>query len=141
MQIGEENQAFAEVNVLAFDGLLDLDHHLGLAPGIARIADDLRTCILVLGIGESGLRPGLSFNQHLVASLSERFYPGGRDSDPRLIVLDLFRNADNHGCTSSQVWRDCSAKHAEMGSPESSQGTLFSFFYCNFRTRARLAVQ
>ena len=47
VKVGEEDQAFAEVDVLLLDGLLDLDDHVGFAPDIAGVANDLRTGVLV----------------------------------------------------------------------------------------------
>ncbi len=96
MQIGEENQAFAEVDVLRLDGLLDLDHHVGLAPGVAGVADHLRAGVLVLGVGKTGLRAGLGLDQNLVAGFGERLYASRRNANARFVVLDFFGNADDH---------------------------------------------
>ncbi len=72
MQIGEQDQTFAEVDVLQLDGLLHLDDHLGLAPHKARVTDDFRAGILVLRIRESGLRACKRFDENGVTSLSKR---------------------------------------------------------------------
>ena len=69
MKIGEEDEAFAEEDVLALDGLLDLDHHFGLAPDVTGFADDFGSGVLVIFVGKTGERTGLSFNQYFVAGL------------------------------------------------------------------------
>ena len=97
MQIGEENQSFAEINILLFDRLLDLDDQIRFAPDIACIADDFRSGVLVVCIGKSGLRAGLRFDEDFVASFGEFFNTRWRNADPGFVVLDLFGNADNHG--------------------------------------------
>ena len=97
MQIGEEHEAFAEVDILRFDGLLDLDDHIGFAPDKARVADNLRAGVLVLRIEETRLRAGLRFDEDCVAGLGERFHACRSDADAGFVVLDLFRNADDHG--------------------------------------------
>ena len=107
MQIGEENQAFAEINVLAFDGLLDLDDHVGVAPRVTRVAHNLGAGVLVFGIGEAGLRAGLGFDQNCVTGLSERFHARGGDSDAGFVVLDFLGNADDHGFSSFAMAQTC----------------------------------
>ena len=96
MKIGEENQAFAEVDILRLDGLLDLDHHVGFAPDIAGVADNLRAGVLVLRVKETGLRAGLGLDQNRVAGFGERFDACRSDADAGFVVLDLFGNADDH---------------------------------------------
>ena len=96
MQIREEDEAFAEIGVLLFDGLFDLDDRFGLTPDVAAIADDLGSSVLVVVISEAGELAGMSLDEYLVPGFSEGSNAGGSDTDARFIVFDLFGNADDH---------------------------------------------
>ncbi len=97
MQIREENQTFAEEDVLLLDGLLDLDHHVGLAPHVTGFADNFGTGILVLFVREAGTGASLGFDQYIVAGFAQRLDCGWGNADAGFVVLDLFGNADDHG--------------------------------------------
>ena len=121
VQIGKQHQAFAEENVLLLDGLLDLDHHLGLAPGIAGVAHNLRAGILIFGVVEARLRAGLGLHQHLVAGLGQRLHAGRSHANARFVVLDLFGNADDHRCGSFiQAMRDSMSSRGRPAISEKS---------------------
>jgi len=49
VEVGEEDQAFAEEGVFFFDWFFDFDDHVGVAPDVVRRADDL-------GAGVTGTR-------------------------------------------------------------------------------------
>ena len=53
MEIGEEHQALAEIDVLLLDGLLDLDHGIGLAPDVSGVPHDFGAGVLVARVGKT----------------------------------------------------------------------------------------
>ena len=71
MEVGEEDEAFAEVLVLLFDGLLDLDDHLGEAPDVVGRADDLGAGGLVLVVGHGGERAGVMLDEDFVSGFDQ----------------------------------------------------------------------
>ena len=77
MQIGEEDEALAEVAVFFFDWLFDLDDHVGEPPDVVGGADDLGAGGLVFVVGHGGERSGVVLDQHLVAGFDERLYAAG----------------------------------------------------------------
>ena len=96
MEIGEEDQPLAEEEALLLDGLLDLDHHLRVAPDSAVFTHDLSAGILVLRIGKARERAGLCLDQNRVASLGEGFHTCRGNADAGFVVFDLSGNADDH---------------------------------------------
>ena len=71
MEVGEEDKAIAEVPVLLFDGLLDLDDHVSEAPDIVSGADDLGSVGLVVVVRHRGERAGVVLDEHLVAGFDQ----------------------------------------------------------------------
>ncbi len=96
VEIGEEDEALAEVAVLRFDGLLDLDDHVGEAPDVVGGADDLGAGGLVFVVGHGGERSGVMLDEDLVAGFDQGFDAGGRNADAALVIFYFFGNADNH---------------------------------------------
>ena len=105
VQIGEEDEAVAEVVVLLFDGFLDLDDHLGGAPEVGGVADDLGADGLVIVVGEAGELAGVVFDEHLVAGFGERFGAGGSNADAGFVIFNLFGDTDNHSQKTSPEYR------------------------------------
>ena len=89
MQVGEQHQTFAEVDIFRFDRLLDFDNGVGLAPHVPRVAHDFGARILVFVIGKSRLRAGVRFHQNLVAGIGQHLYAGGSHAYARLVILNL----------------------------------------------------
>ena len=82
MEVGEEDEAFAEVVVLLLDGLLDLDDHVGGAPEV--VWRGRRSRRRRSGTRRRGSRrgaPALCFDEHFVAGFGEGFDSGGGDAD------------------------------------------------------------
>ena len=96
MEVGEEDQAFAEVAVLLLDRLLDLDDHVGEAPDVVGGADDLGAGGLVFVVGHGGEGSGVMLDEDLVAGLDQGLDSGRGDADAALVVFYFFGNADNH---------------------------------------------
>ena len=96
VEVGEEDEAFAEVAVLLLDGLLDLDDHVGEAPDVVGGADDLGAVGLVLVVGHGGESAGVVLDEDLVAGLDQGLDAGGSDADAALVIFYFFGNANNH---------------------------------------------
>ncbi len=101
MKIGEQDEALAEVPVLLFDRLLDLDDHLGKPPDIVRRADDLRSGSLIFVVRHRREDTGIMLDQHLMPGLHQRLDAGRRYSHAALVILYLFWNANNHFASTS----------------------------------------
>ena len=71
VEVGEEDEAFAEVPVLLLDGLLDLDDHVGEAPDVVGGADDLGAGGLVFVVGHGGESAGVVLDENFVAGLDQ----------------------------------------------------------------------
>lgn len=67
VEVGKENQAFAEVDVFFFDWFFDFDDHVSVAPDVVRCANDFGACGLVFVVGEGGEVAGLGLHQDGVA--------------------------------------------------------------------------
>jgi len=96
MEVGEEDEALAEPGVLLFDGLFDLDDHVGVAPDVAGVANDFCADGLVVGVGEAGEGAGVGFYEDLVAGVYEGFDARGGDAYTALVVFDFLGYADDH---------------------------------------------
>ena len=96
MEVGEEDEAFAEVLVLLFDGLLDLDDHVGEAPDVVGGADDLGAGGLVLVVGHGGEGAGVGLDEDFVAGFDERFDSGGGYADAALVVFHFLGDTNDH---------------------------------------------
>ena len=105
VEVGEEDEAFAEVDVLLFDGLLDLDDHVGVAPDVAGVADDLCADGLVVVVGEGGKRAGVVFDEHLVAGFDEGFDACWGYAYAALVVFHFLGYADDHAFSLKSPFR------------------------------------
>ena len=96
MQIGVEDQVFAEETVFALDGLLDLHDHAGLVPdglcGVLQSGAGLH----ILLIGETGTQSGALLHQYGVPSLYKGADCVRGQSHAELIVFDFLYYADRH---------------------------------------------
>jgi hypothetical protein len=112
VQVGEERKFRAKVIVLARNGLLDLDHHLGVGPDVIRLADDLRSNGLVFVIGKAGERTGVVLDKDLMACIDKRSHTRRGDADTRLMVFDFLGNTDNHRFLSHILSKvNCNGEH------------------------------
>ena len=76
VQVGEEGQALAHAVVLLGHGLLDLEHHVRLAPdvvGASTIARPAATYSSSL----IGTEPGALLDEHVVTVATSSWTPGG----------------------------------------------------------------
>jgi hypothetical protein len=95
VEVGEEDESFAQELVLRRQRLLDLEQELGLTPHVFG-RGDRRADSLVLVVGERAAVPGLVLDQHVVAALHELARAGRGQRDPVLVRLDLLDDADLH---------------------------------------------
>src|ERR1017187_271245 len=102
MQVREENQAGPEMFVLGLLRFFHFHHQIGLAPDFGRALHDGPARLHVLAIGNGAALAGLGFHQYLVARLPQGGDAAGHQPDARLVVFDLFRNADDHGSLSPE---------------------------------------
>ncbi len=96
VEVGEEDQAGAEVGVLLFDGLLDLDDHVGGVPDAGGVGDDFGADGLVFLVGEGGEGAGVVLDEHLVAGVDKGFGAGWGDADAAFVVFYFLGDADDH---------------------------------------------
>src|SRR6202012_3651723 len=96
VKVGEEDEAVSEVVVLLFDGLFDLDDHLGGAPEVGGVADDFGADGLVVIVREAGELAGVVLDEHLVAGLGEGLGTGGGYDYSALVIFDFLGYTNNH---------------------------------------------
>ena len=96
VKVGEQNQALAQPVVLLGDRLLDLEHHVGVAPDLVGSVEQLRPGGLELSVVIDDPTPARTLDEDLVTALDELVHADGRDRHPVLVVLDFLRDADLH---------------------------------------------
>ena len=96
VQVREQDQALAEAVVFGLDRFLDLQHHVGAAPNVVGLGDDLGTGDRVFLIRDAGAQASAALNENLVAVGAEFVDARCRDGDAELVVLDLFGYTDDH---------------------------------------------
>ncbi len=99
MEIGEENEAFAEVLVLLFDGLLDLDDHLGETPDVVGRTCDLRACCLILLVGHGGECACLLLDEDFVSGFDQGLDACRGYAYAALVILHFPGHTNNHSFT------------------------------------------
>src|SRR5580658_224842 len=105
VEVSEEDKAIAEVVVLLFDRLFDLDDHLGGAPEVGGVADDFGSDGLVVVVGEAGELAGVGLDEHLVAGLGKGLGTGRSNADAGFVIFNLFGDTDNHLQKTSPEYR------------------------------------
>ncbi len=96
VEVGEEDEAFAEVAVLGLGGLFDFDDHVGEAPDVIGGADDFSAGGLEVVVGEGGECAGVGFDEDFVAAFGESFDSSRGDAYATLVIFYFFGYADNH---------------------------------------------
>jgi hypothetical protein len=96
VQVGEEDQVFAEVIILGRGGLFDLDDHVGVAPDVVGFTDDLCANGLIFVVGEGREGSGVVFDEDLVAGVDEGLYTGGGYAYAALVVFHFLGYTDDH---------------------------------------------
>src|SRR4029077_2572635 len=81
---------------LGRERLLDLDDHLGARKHRIRIGDDLGAGRLVIRIGKTRAKPGIGLDNDVVTLVGKLPHRRGHEPDAIFVVLDLFRDADEH---------------------------------------------
>ena len=99
VQIGEQRLSGAQQFAFGQLRLLDLDDEIGGARRRRPRAARCRAGGLIVRIVETDARAGAALHQHLVSGVDEFAHPGGHQTDPILMNLDLFGDADFHGMT------------------------------------------
>ena len=97
VQVGEQRQVLAEAVVFLLDGLLDLEHHVGLAPEVVGGIDDARALGDELLVGDRAAEARAFLDEHLMAVGHEFTHADRGDRDAIFVVLDLAGYADSHG--------------------------------------------
>ena len=95
VQIGEEQQAFAEVFVFALQRFLHLHDHVGLGPDIGHGHHGSAGSLVVV-IRNAAAETGADFDHDLVAMVLQSFDASGGDAYTMFVGLDFFGNADKH---------------------------------------------
>jgi hypothetical protein len=101
VEVGEEGQALVHPVVLLGDGLLHLEHHVGVVPDLVGAVQDLRAGRLVLAVVDLRPDPGAPLDVHVVAVGRELVHADRGDGDAVLVVLDFLGDADLHRALSS----------------------------------------
>ena len=84
--------------------LLDLHDEIGRREDVLAALRDGRARRLIVRVLESDTRPGAALHEHLVSGVDELANARGHQSHPILVNLDLFGDADFHGCCSAFEW-------------------------------------
>ena len=96
VEVGEEDEAGAEVGIFLGDGLFDLDDHVGGAPDAGGVGDDFSADGLVFGVGEGGQGSCAGFDEDLVAGVDKGFGAGWGYAYAAFVVFDFLGDADDH---------------------------------------------
>ena len=72
MQIGEQDQAGAEVRIFGRLRLLHLDDEIGLAPNLGGAGKDLGARVDIFAVGDGTAGAGLGFDEHAMAGFTQR---------------------------------------------------------------------
>ena len=104
VEVGEEDEAFAEVLVLLFDGLLDLDDHVGEAPDV--VGGRRRSRRRRPGSRRRGWRRArrrCASTSTLWPASTRALDAGGGNADAALVVFDFLGYTDNHASLRFQM--------------------------------------
>ena len=103
MEVGEQQLAFAYQRVLASYRFLDLDNHFGDGIDFFDGRKNLRTGFHILFIGKAAVDTCGMLHVYRMTSLNQFAYSGRSHGHAIFIVLDFFRNSDNHNRISLRV--------------------------------------
>src|SRR5690606_15027267 len=93
VEVRDEDEVFAQVAVLALNGLFDLEHHL-LGPGLLRADTGAGTRGRVVIVGEARAGPGSSFDADPVTGRDQSLDGARSGSYSALLGLDLLDDAN-----------------------------------------------
>jgi hypothetical protein len=96
MQVGEQDQAGPQITILGRLRFFDFHNEAGLAPHLGSLLHDTGPGLHVLPICNGAALAGPGFDQYLMTRLPERKDPAGHEPDARLVILNLFRDSDDH---------------------------------------------
>jgi hypothetical protein len=108
MEISEEDLAAPQHLAFARERLLDLHDHVGTLEDLTRAVGDDRARRNIFVVAKTRADACGGLHQHLVTALDQFRHGGGREPDPKFVVLDLLGNADQHGGTFQASF--CSAR-------------------------------
>ena len=89
-----EDDLPGEIPILAFQGLFDLEHELGIPSRFRR--NEGRPDRAVVSVTKAGAGTSAGFHPNLVTRPDERLRASRRERHPILPHLDLFQHADFH---------------------------------------------
>src|SRR5258707_1031956 len=108
MQVNEKDQIGAQINRLrGGPRLFDLHNEVGLAPDLGSVLHNPGPGLHVLAIRDGAAVAGPGFDQYLMTRLTKRDDPAGHEPNARFVVLNLFRNSDDHNrnlILASSIW-------------------------------------
>ena len=81
---------------LGRDRLLDLDDHVGAAPDVGGLGDDLGAGRAIGLVGDAAALAGAGLHQHAVAGVDERLRARRHHADAVLADLHFLRDTDDH---------------------------------------------
>ena len=96
VEVGEEDQAGAEVGVLLFHRFLDLDDHVGGVPDAGGVGHDFGAYGEVVFVGEGREGTGVVLDEDLMAGVDKGFGAGWGDADAAFVVFYFPGDADDH---------------------------------------------
>ena len=62
----------------------------------AAVGEDFRACVDVFAVGDGAAGAGLGLHQHPMAGFAQRRYAARNQADARFVILNFFRDADDH---------------------------------------------
>jgi hypothetical protein len=95
--IGEQNLSLPQQRDLRFQRLFHLHDHLGPAVDRRGVGYDDRPGLPKFLIRDTAALPRLRLDQYPVPGLDQGPHPGRHHPHPVFVVLDFFRNSDDHG--------------------------------------------
>ena len=123
VEVGEQGQALVHAVVLLRDGLLDLEHHLGVVPDLVGTVEDLGAGRRELGVVDLRPHARALLDVHVVPVRGQLVHADGRDRHAVLVVLDFLRDADLHWAHSSHVRPPAGRDRSDPSPSHPSGGT------------------
>jgi len=103
MKIGEQDLARPHKRILGRLRLFHFDDHLGPRPDLSGAIDDFRARAPIIVIAKTNRQRHVGFDDHRVSVVRDFTNAGRRHTDPMLLALDLFGNANQHDCAIASV--------------------------------------
>jgi hypothetical protein len=96
VEVGEEEEVGAEEGIFGGEGLLDFEDEVGGAPDVGGVGEQGGAGGEIFSVGEAAAVAGVGLDEEAVAGGDEGVDAAGGEGNPVLLVLDLFRDSNDH---------------------------------------------